>query len=76
MMSYGFLERELEAVEDKMSTLDGECDELADDLQRAVELLRRCTCHLRPYRHMQGLRLDPVIEDVKAFLDTYDAARR
>ena len=70
MWTLSAAENMVDHLEAEKATLDGECDELAGDLQRAVELLRRCTYHLEPDR------LDPVAGDVEKFLDTYDAAYR
>ena len=58
----------LDRMEGEKATLDGECAELADDLQRAVELLRRCTYSLQPNR------LDSIARDAREFVAYYDAA--
>ena len=49
-ISQSFLEAEVEALENHNTTLDGECNELAGDLQRAVELLERAYTDLDDMR--------------------------
>ena len=57
----------LDRLEGEKATLDGENDELADDLQKAVQLLERAYINL----------IDVEVEEaIERFLDHYDTQYR
>ena len=67
MWNLSAAEDAVDHLESSKATLDGECDELADDLQRAVALLEEAYIHLDEVE---------TAEKIEKFLDHYDVTYR